>query len=91
MKKWLALLLLALVLCLWGCHGNSGTEQPVTEEIEQTEQTEASLYFPDGNPENVTCKGTYTGDVTDAVVARIGDAELTNGELQVWYWAVSPC
>ena len=46
----------------------------------------------DGNPDDVTCKGTYS--VTDeemiaaasTVVATMGDAELTNEELQVYYW-----
>ena len=46
----------------------------------------------DGNPEDVTCKGTYT--VTDeealankdTVVATAGEYQLTNGQLQVYYW-----
>ena len=45
----------------------------------------------DGNPEDATCKGTYT--VTDdvaiadqnVVVARVGDAELTNSQLRIYY------
>lgn len=47
----------------------------------------------DGNPGDETCKGTYT--VTDeeaianreTVVATMGDYQLTNGELQVYYWS----
>ena len=43
---------------------------------------------PDGDPEDVTCKGCYTGTAdADAVVATAGEAMLTNEELQVWYWA----
>lgn len=46
----------------------------------------------DGNPDDVTCKGTYT--VTDdeavagadTVVATMGDIALTNSQLQVYYW-----
>ena len=46
----------------------------------------------DGNPDDVTCKGTYS--VTDealpgvmpAVIGTMGDATLTNAELQVYYW-----
>ncbi len=46
-----------------------------------------------GNPDDVTCKGTYT--VSDKkvkkgrgdVVASIGDQELTNGLLQIYYWS----
>lgn len=46
----------------------------------------------DGNSEDVTCKGSYTvsadqvASTRDTVVARIGDNELTNGELQLNYW-----
>lgn len=47
---------------------------------------------PDGNPDDVTCKGSYT--VTDEelmnqlsnVVATVGDGELTNTDLQIYYW-----
>ena len=46
----------------------------------------------DGNPDDETCKGTYT--VTDeevigvagTVVATLGDHTLTNSQLQVYYW-----
>lgn len=46
----------------------------------------------DGNPDDVTCKGSYTvtdaelAAAADAVVATQGDAQLTNAELQVYYW-----
>lgn len=39
-----------------------------------------------------TCKGSYTAEddvvaaAKDTVVARLGDAELTNSQLQVYYW-----
>lgn len=46
----------------------------------------------DGDPADVTCKGTYT-DIDDAVmaanteiIATLGDEKLTNGELNVYYW-----
>lgn len=60
-----------------------------TNEIAET--TEATVPA-DGNPDDVTCKGTYTVSddemiaARDTVVATFGDAELTNGELQVYYW-----
>ena len=46
----------------------------------------------DGNPDDVTCKGTYT--VSDeevaanrgTVVATVGSQVLTNAELQIYYW-----
>lgn len=55
------------------------------------ETTEATIPA-DGNPDDVTCKGSYTvtdEDVatqSDAVVATLGEDKLTNGELQIYYW-----
>ena len=57
-----------------------------------TAETTPATVPADGNPEDVTCKGTYT--VTDeeakqnqqTVVATIGERQLTNGQLQVYYW-----
>lgn len=46
----------------------------------------------DGNPNDETCKGTYTVTdeavkaAADTVVATIGEYELTNAQLQVIYW-----
>lgn len=46
----------------------------------------------DGNPDDVTCKGTYSVDdaamlaAKDTVVATMGEHKLTNGQLQVYYW-----
>ena len=46
----------------------------------------------DGNPDDVSCKGTYTGDTSlvetekNTVVATMGEYELTNAQLQVYYW-----
>jgi len=57
-----------------------------------TAVTEEIATIPtDGNPDDVTCKGTYT--VTDemailekdTVVATIGDLELTNAQLRIYY------
>ena len=65
------------------------------EEILQTEPalTVVEGDIPaDGNPDDVTCKGSYsaTKEELDAamntVVATMGDEELTIGELQVYYW-----
>ena len=42
----------------------------------------------DGNPEDITCKGSYTVSGTTAdVVASAGGAQLTNKLLQPFYWA----
>ena len=53
--------------------------------------TEATIPA-DGNPDDVTCKGSYTADdetviaAGDTVVATMGDAQLTVEQLQVYYW-----
>ena len=72
-----------------------GTKIPPAAETAPavTEATEPASTIPaDGNPDDETCKGTYT--VTDeeaaanmdAVVATIGEYTLTNGQLQAFYW-----
>lgn len=61
------------------------------EDVTDPEQIIATIP-PDGNPDDETCKGTYT--VTDAelqaqldtVVATVGEHKLTNGMLQIYYW-----
>lgn len=63
-------------------------ETPTEETVEEAQPTIPA----DGNPDDETCKGTYT--VTDEaaeadadkVVAKIGDHTLTNGQLRVFYW-----
>ena len=92
MKKTYFPLLLALLLVLCGCGKDTnvslpedGTTAAVTE---PTETTVPSTLPSDGNPDDVTCKGSYTADGNgSAIIATVGDAELTNQELQVWYWA----
>lgn len=72
-------------------------EQTASATIPVTENTEPAQTVPatvpeDGNPDDATCKGTYTAsddEVTaarDTVVAVSGDRELTVGQLQVYYW-----
>ena len=63
--------------------------------VEESTATEAVATVPaDGNPDDETCKGTYTVSdeeakaAKDTVVATIGDAKLTNGQLQVYYWSM---
>jgi len=46
----------------------------------------------DGNPDDETCKGSYTVSddeviaAMDTIVAACGDVKLTNAELQIYYW-----
>ena len=90
MKKCLIWLLVLTVLC--GCSGKTAaaeTPAAVVEagETEATEATVAATVPEDGDPENVTCKGSYAAGVTAGVVAKIGEETLTGEQLQVWYWA----
>ena len=55
-------------------------------------ETVAPTVPADGNPDDATAKGTYTVTdeellgLLDQVVASAGDMELTNADLQVYYW-----
>ena len=58
---------------------------------EATETTPPMTVPADGNPDDATCKGSYSlaeGATFngDAVVATMGEHKLTNAELQVYYW-----
>ena len=69
--------------------------EPVTPTIELPTEPLATIPVTipaDGNPDDVTCKGSYTvsdeeiaGDKAN-VVATVGDRQLTNAELQIYYW-----
>lgn len=77
--------LLAVVL-LAGC----GTAPEPTETTEATEP--APTTPPNGNPDDVTCLGSYSASDTevrsaaDTIVASVGDKSLTLSQLQVYYW-----
>ena len=69
---------------------DTDTDTPVT--TQPTEETVPPT-VPEGTGLNdVTNKGTYTGSdeeviaAMDTVVATLGQAELTNAQLQVYYW-----
>ena len=86
--------LLTVALLLSGC---GRVEEPLAELMElfdgtaateETEETVPVTIPPDGNPSDVTCKGSYTGNEGEnQTVAMSGVVELTNEQLQVWYWA----
>ena len=68
------------------------TEPAAAVPAESLAETEAPATIPaDGNPEDVTCKGTYTADdetaaaKRDVVVATMDGAELTNAQLRIYY------
>ena len=67
------------------------TAPAASGETTPVETTPAMTIPADGNPDDVTCKGSYSlaDDAAfngEAVVATMGDAKLTNTELQVYYW-----
>lgn len=80
-----ALLSLAIAASLCAC----GETSAAPTETEETEAVIAETVPADGNADDVTCKGSYTaGDdsAANTVAATIGDARLTNEDLQVYYW-----
>lgn len=73
----------------------SGMGGKTAETADPTEPSETEMMGtipPDGNPDDVTCKGSYTVTdeeaiaAADTIVATMDGAELTNAELQVFYW-----
>ena len=84
------------VLVMGGKGGTTPAETTLpTETMSATEPSETvtpATVPADGNPEDVTCQGSYS--VTDeqmaaaaqAVVATMGESKLTNEQLQVYYW-----
>lgn len=88
-KIWSLVLGAACLLLLWGCE-KTGSVPETTEPVVLATEVPATVP-PDGNPDDVTCQGSYTEDPDKidkkAVVATAGDAQLTNGQLSVWYHA----
>lgn len=83
-----AVLLLAVVLVGVVIVGTL-QDNDVADPTVQT--TEPPLTIPaDGNPEDVTCKGSYTLTedklMHSTTAATMGNHKLTNGQLQVFYW-----
>ena len=76
---------IAVICCLLlsGCGiGSTGENLPAMEPFQEP------TVPADGDPDNVTCKGSYTGDAqaaADTVVAVFGEKTLTNAQLQVYY------
>ena len=87
MKKKMMIFLLAAALILCGCQKEKTEEIVEATETMQVEETVPATIPADGNPNDVTCKGSYTGTDAASVAAVSGTATLTNEELSVWYWA----
>ena len=88
-----AVVVLAAVLIALIVNGQSGQKAEVTpvETAPPVETVEATIPA-DGNPDDVTCKGSYSisdeevAATADTVAATIGEHTLTNRNLQVYYW-----
>ena len=88
MKRKLTVLLLILALLLCGCDRKKTAETFAEETVPTTEETVPPTIAPDGNPNDVTCKGSYTDRrEPDSIVTASGTWALTNEQLSVWYWA----
>ena len=90
----LAAVLAALILAALGGKEETPAEPTAQVETAGTEapaETTEPTIPADGNPDDETCKGSYTGTpeeakaAADKVVATVGDYQLTNGLLQVYY------
>lgn len=90
-----AVILVAAVVAVLVMNGKKKDQElnPSAEASESTVETTVETTIPaDGDPNDVTCKGSYTGTeeevkaAADTVVATAGDRVLTNGQLQVHYW-----
>ena len=78
MERICALLLTALILC--GCAKIDDT--PAVETATPAETVPAATVPSDGDPKNVTCTGSYTGQGKEqTVIASVGKRTLTNGQL----------
>ena len=87
-----AAIAVVIALILGGKGGTDPVETTAPSTPAATNPTVAMTVPADGNPDDVTCKGSYSiaaeeiKKLGDKVVATMGDAELTNSELQVYYW-----
>lgn len=79
-----------VALILYGM-GYSFTKAPEETTI-PAETVPVATVPADGNPDDVTCQGSYTASdeeviaAMNTVVATAGDGQLTNGQLQIYYW-----
>ena len=83
----LASLLIALIVS-----GQNGKQEATDAESAEVVETVEATIPADGNPDDVTCKGSYSVSDEEAVaqgdvvVATMGEHQLTNSRLQVYYW-----
>jgi len=87
-----AVVVLAAVFIALIVSGLNPAEQTETTPTDATGETVLATVPAGTGLDDETCKGSYTAEddavaaAKDVVVARLGDAELTNSQLQVYYW-----
>ena len=87
-----AVILLAAIVAVLVMNGKKQDDSLSAGETAATTETTEATIPADGNADDVTCKGSYTGSdeavkaAADTVVATAGDHTLTLGQLQVHYW-----
>ncbi|MBO7252033.1 MAG: peptidylprolyl isomerase [Oscillospiraceae bacterium] len=88
-----AVIVLAAILIGLIMSGMTKPETPAADNAQGNAVVQGTIP-PDGNPDDVTCKGSYSVSDEEAVansnvvVATIGEHTLTNGQLQVYYWSM---
>lgn len=96
-KKRIAIAALILTAVLSGCNTEHRPESQSTNMNTSGAESTAPVAEPttatvpaDGDPNDVTCKGSYTGEGDPArTVASVGENRLTLGQLQSAYWAAA--
>ena len=87
----LAVLALVLFLSLRGGLFQGNTDPTQSTQGTQGTQAPTGTIPADGNPDDATCKGSYTVEdqkaieLASQVVATVGNAQLTNAQLQIYY------
>lgn len=85
-------LLAVLIALVMAGTKNNAADTDASQPSTTVEETVPATIPADGNPDDATCKGSYTVSddevlaQRDTVVATIGDNTLTNSQLQVYYW-----
>ena len=94
----LAALLIGLIVMALGGRKDEAQETVPAETAAAAEtetlpaETEEPTIPADGNPDDATCKGSYTADAEELkaasseVVANMAEFQLTNSQLQIYYW-----
>jgi len=89
----IAAIAVVIALIVGGAGGKEPAETTAPAASGDVTETQPVPTIPaDGNPDDVTCKGSYSVSdeeilaAGETVVATMGESKLTNADLQVYYW-----